>query len=70
MKESAEAEKAKKNQKEIDGIMSEVLDFIKENKSNASAYKPIVEKCKEAGVKPTEVTDMKLAKELLAMIEE
>ena len=68
MKEIAEAEKAKKTQKSVDEIMEKVLDFVKENKSNMSAIKPIVERCKEAGVKPTEVTDLKLAKELLAMI--
>lgn len=68
MKEIAKAEKAKKEQKSVDEIMSKVLDFIKENKSNMPAIKPIVDRCKEAGVKPTEVTDMKLAKELLSMI--
>ena len=31
-------------------------------------FEPIVDRCKEAGVKPTEVADMDLAKELLAMI--
>ena len=70
MKEIAKAEKAKKVQKSVDDIMAKVLDYIKANKSNAAAYAPIVAKCKEAGVKPTEVTDIELAKELLAMIEE
>ena len=51
MKEIAEAEKAKKEQKSVDEIMEKVLDFIKENKSNMAAIKPIVTKCKEAGVK-------------------
>ena len=70
LKEIAKAEKAKKAQKSVDEVMAKVLDFIKENKSNMATIKPIVDRCKEAGVKPTEVTDMKLAKELLAMIEE
>lgn len=70
MKEIAKAEKAKKTQKSVDEIMGKVLDYIKANKSNADAYQPIVARCKEAGVKPTEVTDINLAKELLAMIEE
>ena len=69
MKEVAKAEKAKKEQKSIDEVMEKVLTFVKENKSNMAAIKPIVDRCKEAGVKPTEVTDMELAKELLAMIE-
>ena len=68
MKEIAEAEKAKKEQKSVDEIMEKVLDFIKENKSNMAAIKPIVTKCKEAGVNPTEVKDIKLAKELLSML--
>ena len=68
MKAIAEAEKLKKNQKSVDEVMSQVLDFIKENKSNKDAYQPILDKCKDNGVKITEVTDLKLAKELLAMI--
>ena len=70
LKEIAKAEKAKKAQKSVDEIMEKVLEFIKENKSNMSVIKPIVDRCKEEGVKPTEVTDIKLAKELLSMIEE
>ena len=69
MKEIAEAEKSKKNQKSVDETMSQVLDFIKENKSNKDAYQPLLDKCKDKGVKITEVTDLKLAKELLAMIQ-
>ena len=69
LKEIAKAEKVKKAQKSVDEVMAKVLDFIKENKSNMAIYKPIVERCKEAGVKVTEVTDIDLAKELLAMIE-
>ena len=69
LKEIAKAEKAKKVQKTVDEIMEKVLDYIKANKSNTSVIKPIVAKCKEVGVKPTEVTDINLAKELLSMIE-
>ena len=73
LKEIAEAEKAKKeqkkNQKSVDEIMEKVLAYVKENKSNMASIKPIVDRCKEAGVKPTEVSDLDLAKELLAMIE-
>lgn len=74
MKEIAKAEKAKKAQKaaqkSVDEVMEKVLAFVKENKSNMAAIKPIIDRCKEAGVKPTEVIDIDLAKELLAMIEE
>lgn len=70
LKEIAKVEKAKKAQKSVDEIMEKVLAFVKENKSNMDAIKPIIDRCKEAGVKPTEVTDMNLAKELLAMIQE
>ena len=70
LKEIAKTEKAKKAQKSVDEVMAKVLDFVKENKSNMATIKPILDRCKEAGVKPTEVTDMDLAKELLALIEE
>lgn len=74
LKEIADAEKAKKeqkkNQKVVEEIMDKVLTFVRENKSDMATIKPIVDRCKEAGVKPTEVTDLDLAKELLAMIEE
>ena len=43
-------------------------DYIKENKSTMSKIQPIIDRCKEDGVRPTEVTDMKLAKELYEMI--
>ena len=69
MKEIAEAEKVKKEQKSVDEVMEKVLDYIKANKSTMSKIQPIINKCKEAGVKPTEVTDIKLAKELFAMID-
>lgn len=68
LKEIAEAEKAKKEQKSVDETMAPVLEFIKKNKSKMATIKPIIDKCKEAGVNPTEVTDINLAKELLAMI--
>ena len=70
MKEIAEAEVAKKEQKSIDEVMEKVMDYIKVNKSNMSKIKPILAKCKDNGFNnPTEVTDMNLAKELLSMIE-
>lgn len=68
LKEIAEAEKAKKEQKSIDETMKPVLAYIKENKSNLNKLKPILDLCKQKGVKPTEVTDIALAKELLALI--
>ena len=75
VKEIAKAEKAKKEQKKnqqtVDEIIVKVVAYIKANKGNASAYAPIMDKCREAGFKnPTEVTDLDLANELLAMIED
>lgn len=70
MKEIAKAEKEKKAQKSVDEVMAKVLDYVKANKSNMAVIQPIIDRCKEAGVKPTEVKDMALAKELLSMIEE
>jgi GTPase SAR1 family protein len=68
MKEIAEAEKVKKTQKEVDKLMADVIDYIKENKSNKSKIQPILDRCKEAGVKPTDITDIDLANELYEMI--
>lgn len=69
MKEIAETERIKKEQKSVDEIMDKVLDYVKANKTKTSKIQPILTRCKEAGVKPTEVTDIDLAKELLSMID-
>ena len=48
--------------------MDDVIEYIKENKSNKSKIQPILDRCREAGVKPTEVTDIDLVNELHDMI--
>lgn len=68
MKEIAEAEKARKEQKSVDEMMAPVIEYIKENKANLKVLKPILDLCKKEGVKPTEVKDAKLAEELLKLI--
>lgn len=67
--EVAEAEQAKKEQKEIEKVMAPVIEFIRANKSKAAKIKPLSDKAKEYGTTPLAVTDMALAKELSAMIE-
>ncbi len=71
MEKIAEAEKEKKEQKSVTEIMDKVFDYIREKKevNDMAAIKPIITCCKSAGVNPTEVTDLLLANELLAMIE-
>lgn len=68
MKEIAQTEKARKEQKSVDEMMIPVIEYIKENKSNLKVLKPILDLCKKEGVKPTEVKDAKLAEELLKLI--
>lgn len=75
MEKIAEVEKEKKEQKKeqesVSEIMKKVFTFIrvKKESNDMAAIKPIIARCKAAGVNPTEVTDIALASELLAMIE-
>lgn len=75
MEKIAEVEKEKKEQKKeqesVSEIMEKVFTFIrvKKESNDMAAIKPIIARCKAAGVNPTEVTDIALASELLAMIE-
>lgn len=67
-KRVAEAEKAKKSQRELDEIVSEIVDFFTKNKTNLDIIKPILAKVKEFGYKnPTEITDIEHAKTILSM---
>lgn len=65
----AEEEKKNKVKKELDDVINVINNFIKENKKNLDVVKPILAKCKENGVsKPSEITDIKLAKEIAKLI--
>lgn len=67
-KRVAQAEKEKKIQKELDKVVSELLDFFTENKTNIEIIKPIMAKCRELGYNnPKEITNIEDAKALLSM---
>lgn len=68
-KELKEKAKQQKTKKELSNIIEQVSDYIKENKSDLSKVKPLIEFAKENGFKnPLEVDDIEIAKELLDMI--
>ena len=67
-KQVAEAEKAHKSQKELNEIITEIINFFTENKTNLEIIKPILAKCKEMGYSnPKEISDLEDAKIILAM---
>lgn len=67
----AEAEEKNNSKKELDAIISQITDYIKANKSDLDKVKPLMAKCKENGVaNPTQIDNIELANEVLAMITE
>lgn len=68
LKRIAEEEKVKREQKELESIKAEIIEFFTENKTNIEVIKPILEKIKELGyANPNEITSVKDAKAVLAM---
>ena len=68
LKRIAEAEEKAKLQKELEKVISGIVDFFTENKTNVEAIKPIMAKVRELGYdNPKEITDIKDAKAVLAM---
>lgn len=69
LKEIARAEEVKKESKKLDNILSQIKEFIKENKSDMDKIKPIIAKAKELGYdNPTTITDIEDANIILALI--
>lgn len=69
LKKIAKAEEETKVKKELNTIISQITDFIKENKTDMSVIKPILDLSKELGFKnPIEVDNIKDAKTILAII--
>ena len=67
-KRVAEAEKAHKSQQELNEIITEIINFFTENKTNLEIIKPILTKCKEMGYSnPKEISNIEDAKIILAM---
>ena len=67
MKRLAEAEKKAKEEKNLDDIKSEIVEFFKNNKTNIDAIKPALEICKNNGFNnPNDIDDLSIAKKVLA----
>jgi hypothetical protein len=61
----------KEEQKELEAVILKITNFVKANKTNTDALKPIITKTKELGyVNPTKVDNLKDAKELLKFIKD
>lgn len=59
---------AKKQQAEVDEVVSEIVSFFTENKSDIDKIKPVMAEIKKRGyAKPTEITDIEDAKAVLAL---
>jgi DNA polymerase III delta prime subunit len=69
LKEIAKNEEFNKTKKELDALVDEIMEFIKDNKTNTSLIKPILEKSKSLGyAKPTDISKIKDAKDVLSLI--
>ena len=67
----AEKEKINKENKEIEGLKSKIVEYVTENKTNMAVVKPILEKCAEYGYKnPMQIMDLEAMKAVAAMIEQ
>ena len=67
----AEKEKINKENKEIEGLKSKIVEYVTENKTNMAVVKPILEKCAEYDYKnPMQIMDLEAMKAVAAMIEQ
>lgn len=65
----AEKASAVKNEKKLDELKKEIIDFFVANKSNINAIKPILAECKALGYEnPKEINSLEDAKTIRAMI--
>ena len=70
-KRVAEHEKQTKSQAAIDDVVSQIVDFFTENKSDIAKIKPILTACKELGYSnPKEIDNIEDANKILALISE
>jgi ABC-type oligopeptide transport system ATPase subunit len=71
LKSIAKAEEDNKFKKTLEEKISVITDFIKENKSDMSVIKPILELSKELGyTKPTEITTIEDADKVISLIQQ
>lgn len=67
-KRIADAEKAAHEQKELESVVSDIVEFVAENKSDMDKVKPILTACKERGyANPKEIDSLEDAKDVLAV---
>lgn len=67
-KRIAEAEKAKKSEKATGEVVSEILEYLKANKSDMDIVKPIMTATRELGYEnPSKIDNMKDAKAILEL---
>lgn len=67
LKRIAEAEESKRVQKELDEVVSQILQFFTENKTNMDKIRPVMAKCKELNYNnPKEITSVEHAQIILA----
>jgi DNA polymerase III delta prime subunit len=68
LKRIAEAESKAKEQKELDEVKAQIVEFFVANKTNMEAIKPVLEACKKNGYNnPQEIDDVAIAKKVLKM---
>lgn len=64
----AQREEESRNQKELESVLNEIVDFFNANKTDLEVIKPILAKCKELGyANPKEITSIDDANVILAM---
>lgn len=67
MKRIAEAEKAAKEEKKLEEVKAEIVEFFMENKTNIDVIKPVLEICKKNGFNnPNEINNLEVAKKVIA----
>ena len=67
-KRVAKREEEAKEHKELESAIYDIVSWIQDNKSDMPKVKPILEACKNAGYSnPKEITDVEVAKEILAL---
>ena len=70
LKRIAEAESVARTQKELNSIISQIVNFFTENKTNLDKIKPIMAKCRELNYDtPKDIDTVENAKIILAMCE-
>ena len=67
MKRIAKAEEAAREQKKLDEVKAEIVEFFMANKTDVNVIKPVLELCRENGFSnPNEIDNLTVAKRVLA----